>query len=347
MSNENDVDPSLHKVKQLWGQKATVDDLQRRKYVNWMVHPYIEQHYINKTISGSPEVNWFDYVKNKYIPSRLSLGLNLGCGSGGLEQHALRVGMCERFEAFDVAEGAIDIAKAAAVELGIDKYVTYEATDINHIRLQESKYDIAFASMSAHHFQDLEQVFSQIRKALKPLGLFVLNEFVGPSQFQWTDQQLTTINELLEILPAKYKAYINCPGKFKERLEKPSIVEMNSYDPSEAIRSAEITLLLPTYFNVLELIEYGGTILHTLLQDIVGNFDNEEEESLALLKFLIYVEKILLKNKLLPSDFALVVAQKKHESELAAVCLDEEKRISRVGKLLTAMRSKITKNVGF
>jgi SAM-dependent methyltransferase len=310
MTSEKSLSADLDKVKRLWGDKATAEDLGKRKFVNWMVHPYIDKHYINKKISGSSEINWVDYVQKKYISHPLQLGLNLGCGDGSLERYALRIGVCQKFEAFDVAEGGIDIARAEAVNLGIAANITYEVKDINSICLEESKYDIGFASMSAHHIGELEHVFSEVRKALKPSGVFVLNEFVGPTQFQWTDQQLVIMNDLLEILPGKYRTNISSPGHVKDKIYKPSVTEMNSYDPSEAIRSAEIIPLLPRYFNILEKIDYGGTILHILLQDIVGNFDPENEEDLAILKLLTYFEEILIRSNVLPSDFALIVAQK-------------------------------------
>ena len=314
MTSEKSLSADLDKVKRLWGEKATAEDLERRKFVNWMVYPYLDKHYINKKISGNPEINWVDYVKSKYLSHPLHLGLNLGCGDGGLERHALGIEVCEKFEAFDVAEGAIDIARAEAVNLGIAARVNYEVKDIDSICLEENKYDIAFASMSAHHMRGLEHVFREVKKALKPSGLFVLNEFIGPSQFQWTDQQLAIMNDLLQILPAKYRTHISSPGQLKEKINKLSVAEMNCNDPSEAIRSAEIIPLLPRYFDILEKIDYGGTILHMLLHDIVGNFDPDNEQDLAILKLLTYFEESLIRSNVLPSDFALIVAQKRPRS---------------------------------
>jgi SAM-dependent methyltransferase len=309
MANSNNL-TDLDQVKKVWGHKAQAEVLEKNKFIAWMNYPYIERYYINQKISNHPEENWFTYVKKKYVPQQLKLGLNLGCGDGGLERHAFRIGLCEKMEAFDIAEEAITVARQAAIQQGLENDVKYEVADLNKIQLEPEKYDIAFASMSAHHFLELEHVFDEVRKALKPSGLFILNEFVGPSQFQWTDQQLTIINDLLEILPAKYRTNLSWPGHVKTSTERPSIAAMNSIDPSEAIRSAEIIPLLPKYFHPLERVDYGGTILHMLLQDIAGNFDSEKEEDLAILKLLAYFEETLIENKVLPSDFSLIVAQK-------------------------------------
>lgn len=310
MPNKNNLQSDLHKVKDLWGQKAQAENLEKRKTTNWMVYPYITENYINQKTAGHPQENWIIYVHRKYIPHQLELGLSLGCGDGALERHVIIAGICKRFEAVDVADGAIEIAKAEAIKYGIDAHIKYEVADANKINLEENKYDVVFASSSVHHLKELEHVFDQVSRALKPAGLFILNEFVGPSQFQWTDQQLSIINDLLKILPAKYRTNISSPENLKEFAGRPSIAMMNSYDPSEAIRSAEIIPLLSQYFSMLEIVDYGGTILHMLLQDIVGNFDSDEEEDRTILNLLIYLEETLIKNKVLSSDFAVIIAQK-------------------------------------
>ncbi|MDB9411855.1 hypothetical protein [Microcystis aeruginosa] len=157
----------------------------------------------------------------------------------------------------------------------------------------DARTAIVFASMSAHHFSELEHIYSQVRTALKPNGFFVLNEYVGPTQFQWTDEQLVLINDLLKILPNKYREYIFLPGQIKQSVFKLTIDEMNSIDPSEAIRSAEVLPLLDNYFNIVERIDYGGTILHQLMQDIVGNFALDKEQDIALLNLICYLEETL------------------------------------------------------
>jgi SAM-dependent methyltransferase len=330
MSDTSSSLTDIQTVKDHWSQKAQHEDLERRKYVDWMNHPFIDKFYINRQISKNPEENWLVYVNKNYVPKTLDLGLTLGCGHGGLERHALSMGMCRRFEAFDIAEGAIDVARDLAVQEGINSQVRYEVTNINQIHLEPDKYDIVFASMSAHHFSELEHIYNQVRTALKPSGFFVLNEYVGPTQFQWTDEQLAIINDLLKMLPDKYREYISLSGQFKQNVGRLTIDEMNSIDPSEAIRSAEVLPLLKQYFNIVERIDYGGTILHQLMQDIVGNFAPDKEQDIVLLNLICYLEETLIKKKIIPSDFALIIAQNNQIEQIALVnntSSDEDKNM--------------------
>ena len=79
-------------------------------------------------------------------------------------------------------------------------------------------------------------------------------------------------------------------------------------DPSEAVRSSAILPLAERYFRFIERIDYGGTILHMLLHDIIGNFRAENRRDLAALRAIFALERWLLDRKILSSDFMMVVA---------------------------------------
>ena len=303
----------LDKVKKHWGEMAKTESLEKKKTLRWMVYPYIAKHYINRQISGDPEIDWLTYVKHHYVPQKLNIGLDVGCGDGWLERQAYDLGICAHFHAFDIAEDAIETAKEKAKEHGIEENVCYEVSNMNTASLGKRRYDIAFSSSAVHHFHDLEHVFSEVNECLRPSGIFALNEYIGPSQFQWTQKQMKIIDDILGILPEKYRQYINLPGQIKLQGDKPSMKWMNDYDPSEAIRSAEILSVLPKYFDVVKRIDFGGTLLHMLLNDIVGNFDEDDEDQLAFVKLLCYFEETLIKENVLSSDFAIIIARKRQE----------------------------------
>jgi hypothetical protein len=81
-------------------------------------------------------------------------------------------------------------------------------------------------------------------------------------------------------------------------------------NPSEAVRSAEIVPLIRQRFEIVQQTDFGGTILHMLLSDIVGNFDPESEADVTIVRLLCYLEKTLIAEGVLPSDFTLIVARK-------------------------------------
>lgn len=299
--------------------------------VSWLDSPIIQAHYLKKLVAGEKTrsvTQWLLWLKEKHVPSTtLDYGLSLGCGDGTLERHAISFNICSKFDAYDVSGKSIEAAKKQSKEKGLSDLINYQVADLNNIVLPPDKYDIVFSGMAMHHLHNLEHIFSELKKSLKPNGLFVMVEFVGPSQFQWTDKQAGIINEILEILPERLKVDVRS-GAPKKHFGKPSIEYMNEHDPSEAIRSSDIIPLVYKMWNIEERIDFGGTILHMLLDGIIANFNSEKEEDIAILRLIEYIEDILIKEKVLSSDFTLVVARNKPSESVNYKTTKEEKQQS-------------------
>lgn len=281
--------------------------------VSWLDAPIIVDHCLKKLPAGEKVISvvqWLLWVKEHLTPSKtLDYGLSLGCGDGTIERQALILNICSRFDAYDISPKSIELAKSQSEEKGLTSRINYQVADMNNIQLEENKYDIIFSGMAMHHLYNLEHIFAELKKSLKPNGRFVVVEFVGPTQFQWTDQQLNIINEILEILPQRLKVDARS-GIVKERCFRPTIESMNQVDPSEAIRSSDIIPLVYKMWDVEERIDFGGTILHMLLDGIIANFDPAREEDITILKLLEYMETRLIKEGVLPSDFTIIVAKR-------------------------------------
>jgi ubiquinone/menaquinone biosynthesis C-methylase UbiE len=129
--------------------------------------------------------------------------LSLGCGAGDLERRLFEMGLARHYEGIDVAAQAIERARMAAAALP-GANISYAVADINTISLPANHYDMVFCHMSAHHFSDLERVFSEVRRALKPGGIFFLDEYIGPKQFQWPAHQVALIDLLRRHLPERW-----------------------------------------------------------------------------------------------------------------------------------------------
>jgi SAM-dependent methyltransferase len=257
-------------------------------------------------------LDWLTYVLRKFFPAPIERAVSLGCGEGGLERHALSVGAVDLFDAYDASEGAIQNARRHAEIVGHAQGVRYSVRDVNRFSSPGRIYDAAFASMSIHHIEALESVFDELRKSLKPTGLFVMNEYIGPTKFQLPPAQLTLINDLLGILPARYRRMIRDGARTNEIKQEHHIHPLEwfeRYDPSEAVRSADLLSVLQDYFEIVEIKSYGGTLLHFLLENIVGNFDNSKEEDRAWLRMLEYFETTLEKGAMIDNDFAVIVAR--------------------------------------
>ncbi|MHB1048417.1 MAG: class I SAM-dependent methyltransferase [Thermoanaerobaculia bacterium] len=247
----------------------------------------------------------------KHLAGRLpvSRALTIGCGRGELERGLFRHGFAVEHEAFDIAPEAVRRAVAEAQAEGC-RGIRYAVADANSLHLEPGSYDVIFGVHSIHHVERLESAFAQIAHALSPNGFLFLNEFVGPSRFQWSRRQLEVIDGVLRLLPERFRRS-RVDGRTKRRVPRPSIRRMIATDPSEAVRSDEILALVDDHFDVVELRPYGGTVLHPLLDDIAGNFAGTEDGGRDLLAAICDLEWALIQSGDLTSDFAVVVARRR------------------------------------
>lgn len=278
--------------------------------LHWTELPRVQAR-INRMVSGDPAVDPYLHLARTRFPDRLPLdrALTIGCGAGELERGLTQYGFCLRHEAFDVAGGAIGRAREAARAAGLD-HIVYDVRDGNTLELEQDAYDCIFGVHAIHHLEALERVFAAVRAALRPDGLFVLNEFVGPTRFQWTDAQLEAANRLLAATPERLRVSCRDGRTVRRCVQRPTIAEMISMDASEAIRSAEILPLLPEYFEILETRGQGGAVLHLVLDEIAGNFRDGDDEAVEWLERCFAEEDRLLASGEVGHDFAFVVARR-------------------------------------
>jgi ubiquinone/menaquinone biosynthesis C-methylase UbiE len=303
-------DPEIQRAGQLWGERAQARQSEDAPILAWTDSPLVNQLYIHPTISGVGEDNWVSWVILKYFTRPVRRALSICCGDGPLERYALRHKViARRFDAFDASAGAIEIAGRKAEEAGVARRVQYAVADLNHCRLKRRRYEAAFAVMGLHHIQELEHVLEQIYRSLKPGSLFILNEFVGPDQFQWTPLQVQLANEQLQRIPERYRKSL-VTGAIRNEVVRQTREEMTAGDPTESIRSSEILPLVSRMFEIVERVDYGGTIVNLVLEQIAGNFQGTPED-VSILQALFDAERQLLRDGAIPSDFTLVIARRR------------------------------------
>jgi SAM-dependent methyltransferase len=291
---------------ELWGRAAREkSETEEWKRFYWQSHPLTLRH-INRLLTGDESVDWLTFTKRRFFPEAVDRGLSLGCGHGSVERDAISLDICQRFDALDIAEEALNVARHDAERAGLGELIDYRRADLNTLQFAPDAYDVVFAVQVLHHVDALEQLFDGVAASLRPGGLFIVNEYVGPARFQWLDKTQAIMNRILELLPEEYK--VNPRNGFvKERIERAPAEEIARVDPSESIRSDEIPELLRSRFDVRYHADFGGTINQFLLADIAANFRDDDPKDVALLDLISLLEELLVAERILPSDFAFFV----------------------------------------
>lgn len=240
----------------------------------------------------------------------MKCGLSLGCGWGQLEREAIQLGLCEHFDAYDVSPEAITTAEAEARKQHLEQRIRYYCADLNKVTLEPGRYDICFAGAILHHICDLEHLLAQVKTGLRPGGLFVLMEYVGPPRFQWSDKVGRLMNAILVAIPQVHRVSLRDGATIKGEIVRPSVEDVIKVDPSEAVRSQDIQGLISKNFEILYSADFGGTLLQFLLADIAGNFESNDQKDMALLDLMTLFEETLIEEKVIPSDFTFVVSRR-------------------------------------
>jgi SAM-dependent methyltransferase len=286
-----------------------VGKVESKELKGWLDWEFIETEHIRPQLSGDPNVYYLQHFFRRHLPSMpVDRALSLGCGGGNLERALIQLGSARRIDAYDASPVSIHMARELAAKEGLQDRIQYEIADINRLVLPEKTYDYVVCKMSLHHFEALEHIYAQIGRSLKPGGVFMFNEFVGPTRFQWTDRQLALVNGLLRALPERHRRSVLSGDELTE-ISRPTIDEMIKIDPTEAIRSADIIPVLATQFEILERRDYGGTLLQLLLNHVMATFDLDDEEQASLLRTIFLYERTLLEQNVIASDFSYVVAR--------------------------------------
>jgi ubiquinone/menaquinone biosynthesis C-methylase UbiE len=303
-----ETNSDVERVAELWdrtAQERAVSPVQ-----GWLDSPIVLEGYVQPTVSGSPQVNWLIALAERLAIPRSGRWLSLGCGSAGLEIFAAGEGLFRSLTAYDVSETSLDQARQAAAARGIDN-LEFRLGDFHRIEPPASTYDVVLMNMSLHHVKELRSVLEGVRRTLLPHGFLLINEFIGPRQFQFTDLQLSIVRDLLAAMPPSWRR--DCAtGELKSEYRRMPVEHWNVADPSEAIRSDVIVEEIQRQFRIVERIDYGGTILNLLLEHIVHNFDPADEKDVAAVRLLGAFEATLLRHGVIPSDFTVMAMKKRN-----------------------------------
>lgn len=270
----------------------------------WLDHPLINAHYYELLLCEG--LSWPEWIKRQ-LGKPADRSLDLGCGSGGNSLRVYQAQAATALEGLDVSAARIAEAEAKRHELQLPGH--FRVADVNTASLPAAHYDLIFSCHSFHHFLELEAVMEQVHQALTPQGFFVLEEYVGPTQFQWTDAQMNVVKSLLSLLPARYRIL---PWQaIKQQEGRPRRKDVVAASPFESIRSADIYPLFQRYFDVVLLRPLGGTLQHLLYNGIMQNFAPADEAASRYIRGIFMLEDQLIEAGLLPSDFMLLIGRRK------------------------------------
>jgi len=221
--------------------------------------------------------DWLDFIS---LLGNFNKGLILGGGNAKFETYLLNRGIVKTFENLDI------LFKKGQTDKKLNLFA-----DLNFVTLKENTYDIIIAKSILHHIINLEHLLTQVNRALKQDGIFVLLEYIGESKQQWRNDKIVFINDLLK----------------KSNLEISQGVYDNSV-PFESIRSEEIPGIIDQIFSGSKIIEHRWDYVYTsakvgLYHHQLRNKIVQKDDVLATIEDTIKdSEKDAIRQNLLPTN---------------------------------------------
>ena len=296
---------------QAWSFLTDEELVKRRERVNWSGIQLNHQYY-NYLVSGDPDQHYLTYFIKKYIhrPGRV---LSLGCGNGHLERTLVNFDLpYTEIVGMDLNPDLMSYAQGEGARLGY-RNLSYQVADLDRVDLPAKTYNLVIFFHSLHHVENLEGVLDSVTHTLTDDGLLLVVDFVGPTRWQWTDNQMSIAQQLLDLLPDDLKIDLRnrSGGETRRAITRPRVEDIVRVDPSESIRSGEVLALLRTRFAVLEEKSMGGTVLSLLFDGIAGNFNEQDPYVCALIRCLQKTEELLIANQVLAPDYVFMVLRRK------------------------------------
>ena len=261
------------RVAEYWSSRLEPEALLTR----WWQCEAIVRH-INQRVCGRPLPGLSDGLFERVRESHahrlpFSRGVSIGCGGGLKEIAAMRAGLVDRFTLFELTAPLLDLARQSAEEQGLASRIDFRNEDA-FAEVGESKcFDLVFWNNSLHHMLDVEAAVSWSHRVLRPGGILMMDDYVGPNRFQWTDEMIRVNTAFRRSLPRDYLVdpYGDGARLLPVKVEAPPAEAIARRDPSECVDSERIHAALRKHFSERDRVYTGGVIYHAGLNDLLHN----------------------------------------------------------------------------
>jgi ubiquinone/menaquinone biosynthesis C-methylase UbiE len=289
-------------------------------------HPFLYRHAVAMPTTGS-EDDWItDYLGRKYLTPPPGQALAIGVGMAWIEEHLVRRDFAHHITAYELSSSAIKAARERISDKDYATRLDLRTGDVLEANLPNGAYDLVFVQAAIHHFDKIDQMFQLMHRVLKPGSLLIYDEYVGPDLHMYEPEVMAILNAINACLAPGYRWDVLAQHT-RQHVPIPSLEAMMQADPSEGVHASRILPLTYQYFDVIERIDYGGTVMRPFFSGILPNFNWDDPKDRTVARLIILLEQLLTKHGVLPHYHIGMVARRR-ERPRAALTAEEERRIN-------------------
>jgi len=211
--------------------------------------------------------------------------LSLGSGDCTTEIQVMRLlterGCDVNMTCTDLNPVVTAAASERATAEGFGDRISFAALNLNG-DFVDGTFHAVMTNHSLHHLDGLEFVFSRVRSALLPGGVFVVSDMIGKNGHSRWPEALPFVENLWNYLPSekKYNRFAQC---YEEKFPN---YDCTADDSFEGVRAQDILPLLISLFRFRKFVAYGN-IPDVFVDRIYGqNLDPAEARDAAFIDYL-------------------------------------------------------------
>ena len=224
----------------------------------------------NRALTGNADRSWLDDLMSRGPFERAAL---LGSDEVAHLTSWIRGGASTHLDVYDPSIAVLARLRHAANDTpqlaGRPTAVRFVRADLNFVELPAECYDVVWASGTLSRVVNLEYLLAQIERALRPGGLFALNDYVGERRLQYGAARLARVNAVLATVPGRFRV-----GDGPITPAPPSLLT-----PLCAVRSDELLALAAARFEPVH-VRTTGALFPLFLAVDLGRLGREAPDVL-------------------------------------------------------------------
>jgi len=219
-------------------------------------------------------------------------------------------GIVDKFILFELSEERIKEGMKNAEKKNLQNRVEFILGNAFNYDFGKLKIDFVHWNNSLHHMLNVPEAVKWSYNILTPGGVFYMDDYVGSTRFQYPDYVLNIVNGIRDNLPRKYLKDQYQNDIYHGHISNIDPYELMKNDPSEAADSEKIVESTKKYFPNAEIILTGGIVYFIALNGLWGNFDEQNEEDISVLKKLMELDKQYAQKQNVMSPYAVAIGFK-------------------------------------
>jgi len=187
--------------------------------------------------------------------------------------------------------------------------INFLQQDINELYLEPNVYDIVFASGSLHHMVNHEHIVEEVKKGMRPDGVFIVNEPVPKNGNRLFDETVKIANEVWKLIPTNYK--LDCIDKNHQKKFLQQLPDMDqSVDGFECVRSEELPEILKNNFKIKYEVA-GFAFARRFFNKRFGcNYNLGNETDKAIIDLILKLDELYSKTMNLKPEHVFLMLEK-------------------------------------